>query len=151
MRRGMWALIILAVFPLSVFAGSLPQNYTVKEHSYMWRADGNSATQGTGSIVNYPTITSGTATAILSQVTTADVPAIPTASGTLPGTGSFIKVVASGGASGGNINVEINCPAISQGIEAFLRRADELAAKYGAGFALDTRAREALKKFQPTY
>ena len=114
MRRGMWALIILAVFPLSVFAGSLPQNYTVKEHSYMWRADGNSATQGTGSIVNYPTITSGTATATLSQVTTADVPAFPTASGTLPGTGSFIKVVASGGASGGNINVEINCPAISQ-------------------------------------
>ena len=37
------------------------------------------------------------------------------------------------------------------GIEAFLHRADELAAKYGAGFALDTRAREALKKFQPTY
>jgi 3-hydroxyacyl-CoA dehydrogenase/enoyl-CoA hydratase/3-hydroxybutyryl-CoA epimerase len=37
------------------------------------------------------------------------------------------------------------------GIEAFLRRADKLAAKYGAGFALDTRAREALKKFQPTY
>ena len=93
---------------------SLVQNYTVQEHSYLWRADGNSATQGTGSIVNYPTITSGTATATLSQVTTADVPAIPTASGTLPGTGSFIKVVASGGASGGNINVEINCPAISQ-------------------------------------
>ncbi|RID98591.1 3-hydroxyacyl-CoA dehydrogenase NAD-binding domain-containing protein [Simplicispira hankyongi] len=37
------------------------------------------------------------------------------------------------------------------GVEAFLRRADELAAKYGAGFALDARAREALKKFQPTY
>ena len=93
---------------------SLPQNYTVREHSYMWRADGSSATQGTGSIVNYPTLTSGTASATLSQVTTADVPTIPNASGTLPGTGSFIKAVASGGASGGNINIEFDIPAISQ-------------------------------------
>ena len=76
--------------------GDLPTNYTVRSHSYLWRADGSSATQGTGSIVNYPTLTSGTATATLSQVTTADVPAIPTASGTLPGSGSFIKVVAFG-------------------------------------------------------
>ena len=93
---------------------SLPQNYVVKEHSYIWRADGSSATQGTGSIVNYPTLTSGTASATLSQVTTADVPAIPNASGTLPGSGSFIKVVASGGASGGNIDVSLNITAISQ-------------------------------------
>lgn len=93
---------------------SLSRDYTIKEHAYLWRADGNSGTQGTGSIVNYPTLTSGTASATLSQVTTADVPTIPNATGTLPGTGSFIKVVASGGASGGNINVEINCPAISQ-------------------------------------
>jgi hypothetical protein len=93
---------------------SLPQSYVAKEHAYLWRADGNSATQGTGSIVNYPTLTSGTASATLSQVTTADVPTIPNASGTLPGSGSFIKVVASGGASGGNIDVSLNITAISQ-------------------------------------
>ena len=42
---------------------SLPQNYTIKEHAYLWRADGSSGTQGTGSIVNYPTLTGGTASA----------------------------------------------------------------------------------------
>ena len=88
--------------------GSLPQNYTIKEHAYLWRADGSSATQGTGSIVNYPTLTSGTASATLSQVTTADVPTIPNSTGTLPGTGSFIRAVASGGASGGNIDISLN-------------------------------------------
>ena len=92
---------------------SLPQNYTIKEHAYLWRADGSSGTQGTGSIVNYPTLTGGTASATLSQVTTAEVPTIPNGTGTLPGTGSFIKVVASGGASGGNIDVSINIPAKS--------------------------------------
>ena len=92
---------------------SLPQNYTIKEHAYLWRADGSSGTQGTGSIVNYPTLTSGTASATLSQVTTAEVPTIPNGTGTLPGTGSFIKAVASGGASGGNIDVSINIPAKS--------------------------------------
>ena len=90
---------------------SITQNYTIKEHSYLWRADGSSSTQGTGSIVGYPALTSGTATATLSQVTTADVPTIPNASGTLPGTGSFIKVVAAGGASGGSIDLEINISA----------------------------------------
>ena len=109
----MWAIIALVLLPVSAFAGSLPQNYTIKEHSYLWRADGSSGTQGTGSIVNYPTLTSGTASATLSQVTTAEVPTIPNSTGTLPGTGSFIKVVASGGASGGNIDVSINIPAKS--------------------------------------
>ncbi len=94
--------------------GTLPTNYTVRSHSYLWRADGSSSTQGTGSIVNYPTLTSGTASAALSQVTTADVPTIPNATGVLPGTGSFIKVVASGGASGGNIDISLNITAISQ-------------------------------------
>ena len=106
---------LAAVFvPLSAFAGTLPQNYTIKEHAYLWRADGSSATQGTGSIVNYPNLTSGTASATLSQVTTAEVPTIPNSTGTLPGTGSFIKVVASGGASGGNIDISLNITAISQ-------------------------------------
>lgn len=97
--------------PWSVWAGSLPHDYVMQEHAYLWRADGNSGTQGTGSIVNYPTLTSGTASATLSQVTTADVPAIPNSTGTLPGTGSFIKVVASGGASGGNIDISLNISA----------------------------------------
>lgn len=88
---------------------ALPQNYTVQEHGYIWRADGSSAAQGTGSIVGYPTITSGTATATLSQVATA--PELPKTG--LPGSGSFIKVEASGGASGGNIDIEINCTAAS--------------------------------------
>ena len=114
MKRGMWALLFWVLFPLSAFAGTLPQNYTIKEHSYIWRADGNSATQGTGSIINYPTLTSGTASATLSQVTTADVPTIPNSTGTLPGTGSFIKVVASGGASGGSLNIGVDIPTISQ-------------------------------------
>lgn len=94
--------------------GNLPSNYQVQSHSYIWRADGSSGTQGTGSIVNYPTLTSGTASATLSQVTTTDVPTIPNTTGTLPGTGSFIKAVASGGASGGNIDISINITAISQ-------------------------------------
>ncbi len=113
-RRTALLAVLCWLVPAISFAGSLPQNYVVKEHSYLWRADGNTATQGTGSIVNYPTITSGTASAILSQVTTSGVPAIPTASGTLPGTGSFIKVDASGGASGGNIDISLNITAISQ-------------------------------------
>lgn len=111
----MWALLFWVLLPLSAFAGTLPQNYTIKEHAYIWRADGNSATQGTGSILNYPSITgTSTATATLSQVTTADVPTIPNSTGTLPGTGSFIKAVASGGASGGSLNIGIEIPTISQ-------------------------------------
>ncbi len=94
--------------------GALPTNYTVRSHSYLWRADGSSATQGTGSIVNYPTLTSGTLSCALSQVTTADVPTIPTATGTLPGTGSFIKAECTGGASGGNADISLNITAISQ-------------------------------------
>jgi len=113
-RRTALLAVLCWLVPAISFAGSLPQNYVVKEHSYLWRADGNSGTQGTGSIVNYPTLTSGTASATLSQVTTSGVPAIPTASGTLPGTGSFIKVDASGGASGGNIDISLNITAISQ-------------------------------------
>jgi hypothetical protein len=90
-----------------------PTNYTLKEHTYLWRADGNSATQGTGSIVNYPTLTSGTMTATLSQVPTSQVPTLPTVDGRVPGSGSFIKVVASGGASGGNVDVSMNISASS--------------------------------------
>ncbi len=37
------------------------------------------------------------------------------------------------------------------GIEAFERRADELAAKYGPGFALSPEAREAIRRHQPRY
>ena len=37
------------------------------------------------------------------------------------------------------------------GVEAFCRRADELAAVHGAGFALDTQAREAIARHQPRY
>ena len=36
-------------------------------------------------------------------------------------------------------------------IEAFFKCADELAAKYGAGFALETKVREAIREFQPAY
>ena len=90
-----------------------PTNYTLKEHTYLWRADGNSATQGTGSIVNYPTLTGGTMTATLSQVPTSQVPPFPTVDGRVPGSGSFIKVVASGGASGGNVDVSMNISASS--------------------------------------
>lgn len=71
---------------------SLPQDYTVRPHSYLWRADGSSGTQGTGSIVNYPTLGAGTVTATLSQVSGTEVPSVPNASGALPGSGSFIKV-----------------------------------------------------------
>lgn len=113
-RRGMWAILVFSLLPVAAFAGTLPQNYTVQSHGYIWRADGSSATQGTGSIGSYPNITgTGTATATLSQVTTASVPTIPTASGTLPGSGSFIKVDAAGGASGGTINIEITVASTS--------------------------------------
>jgi len=37
------------------------------------------------------------------------------------------------------------------GVEAFCKRADELAAAHGAGFALDARAREAIANHQPRY
>lgn len=90
---------------------SLPQNYTVKEHSYIWRADGSSATQGTGSIPSYPSITgTSTATATLSQVTAAEAPSSAT---TIPGSGSFMQVVINGGASGGTINIDFNISSIS--------------------------------------
>lgn len=86
----------------------LPTNYTVQSHSYLWRADGSSSTQGTGSIFNYPTLTNSTATASLSQVTS--VPTLANAGGTLPGSGSFIKAVISGGVSGGTIQMIITIP-----------------------------------------
>ena len=35
------------------------------------------------------------------------------------------------------------------GIDAFLRRADELAARHGAGFAMDAKAREAIRRHRP--
>lgn len=37
------------------------------------------------------------------------------------------------------------------GVEAFLRRADELAQRFGPGFALDAAARAAISRFQPRY
>ena len=37
------------------------------------------------------------------------------------------------------------------GVEAFLQRADELAARYGTGFALDAKVREVVRNFHPTY
>ncbi|WP_313081542.1 3-hydroxyacyl-CoA dehydrogenase NAD-binding domain-containing protein [Pulveribacter sp.] len=37
------------------------------------------------------------------------------------------------------------------GVPAFLRRADELAQRHGAGFALDARARAAIEQHQPRY
>ena len=37
------------------------------------------------------------------------------------------------------------------GVDAFLRRADELAERHGAGFALDDKAREAIRTHQPQY
>jgi len=37
------------------------------------------------------------------------------------------------------------------GVEAFLKRADELAAKYGSGFTLETKVRDAVREFQPRY
>lgn len=104
------SLLIGLLWAGSALAGSLPQNYTVKEHSYLWRADGSSSTQGTGSIFNYPTLTNSTATATLSQVTTASVPTLPNSGGTLPGSGSLIKAVISGGASGGTIQMIITVP-----------------------------------------
>lgn len=78
--------------------GALPQNFTVKEHGYIWRADGSSATQGSGSISGWPTKTSGTASFTLSQVTTSPTGAMP------PGSGSLIKVTGSAGASPGSIS-----------------------------------------------
>src|SRR5450830_910891 len=37
------------------------------------------------------------------------------------------------------------------GIEAFVKRADELAAKFGAGFALTDEVKSAIKRFEPVY
>jgi 3-hydroxyacyl-CoA dehydrogenase/enoyl-CoA hydratase/3-hydroxybutyryl-CoA epimerase len=37
------------------------------------------------------------------------------------------------------------------GVDAFLRRAEELAAKYGTGFAVDARVRETIQKLAPVY
>lgn len=77
---------------------TLPQNYTVKEHGYIWRADGSSATQGSGSISGWPTKTNGTASFTLSQVTEGPDGYTP------PGSGTLIKVTGSAGASPGSIS-----------------------------------------------
>ena len=37
------------------------------------------------------------------------------------------------------------------GIEAFVQRADELAAKFGAGFALSDEVKAAIVRYQPVY
>ena len=37
------------------------------------------------------------------------------------------------------------------GIEAFFKRTDELAAKYGAEFALETKAQETIRHYRPIY
>ncbi|HOB44164.1 MAG TPA: hypothetical protein PKH75_13485, partial [Bacillota bacterium] len=37
------------------------------------------------------------------------------------------------------------------GVEAFLKRADELAAKHGTGFALDGHVRELVTRFRTRY
>jgi len=37
------------------------------------------------------------------------------------------------------------------GVEAFLQRSDQLAAAYGAGFALDSDTRRAITQFRPAY
>ena len=37
------------------------------------------------------------------------------------------------------------------GVEAFLQRADELAVKYGSGFGVDQKLRDALQTYRPMY
>jgi 3-hydroxyacyl-CoA dehydrogenase/enoyl-CoA hydratase/3-hydroxybutyryl-CoA epimerase len=37
------------------------------------------------------------------------------------------------------------------GVGAFLKRADELAAKYGAQFSVDAKTRDSIEGFRPTY
>jgi len=37
------------------------------------------------------------------------------------------------------------------GIEVFFKRADELAQKYGQGFALGEKVKDTIKNFRPTY
>ena len=37
------------------------------------------------------------------------------------------------------------------GVDAFLRRAEALAAKFGAGFVVDAKVREAIEQFRPVY
>lgn len=86
--------------------------HTVKSHSYVWRADGNSATQGSGAIFNWPTLTGGTASCALSQVS--DNTTLP-AGAPLGGSTTlhYIKADCTGGASGGTIEFYISTPVTS--------------------------------------
>lgn len=108
MRRLAGALLLLLLVSPAM-AGSLPSKYTVQSHSYLWRADGNSATQGSGSIFNWPTVTNSTASCTLSQVTTSPTGVMP------PGSGTLIKGVCTGGVSGGTPLLIIGTPSNATG------------------------------------
>lgn len=97
-------LIVSLLFAVNASAATISQRYTAQSHSYLWRADGSSTTQGTASIENYPTVTSGTASVTMSQVTVSPTGTMP------PGSGSLIKAVLSGGASGATVQVYIKRP-----------------------------------------
>lgn len=97
-RRAALLAVLCWLIPSLSLAGSLPQNYTVKEHAYIWRADGSSSTQGSGSISGWPTKTSGTASCTLSQVTESPNGVMP------PGSGTLIKAACTAGASPGSIS-----------------------------------------------
>lgn len=96
--KPLWGALIGLSLAVNASAAALPTNYTVQSHGYIWRADGSSATQGSGSISGWPTKTSGTASCTLSQVTASPNGFMP------PGSGTLIKVACTAGASPGSIS-----------------------------------------------
>lgn len=107
-RRTALLAVLCWLIPALSLAAALPENMLVQSHrGYIWRVDGSSATQGSGSIANYPTKTTGTVSYTLSQVTESPLGTMP------PGSGTLIKAVVIGGASGGNITINFKAPGIT--------------------------------------
>jgi hypothetical protein len=106
--------IMIVLYSCETYSSPLSSGYIVQSHSYVWRADGSSATQGVGSILQFGsgTISCSTVTSAnqvtQSQINSSFVPG--GAQVVIPGSGTFIQQTCNGGATGGIMQYTITVP-----------------------------------------
>ena len=109
MRIGLGLLLVSCGLTSSLQADPLPTGYKISTGTTIWDASGAGPNNGLSSVVTY---TSGTAscgtpsTVTRSQIDESAFPGAAVAA--IPGSGSYIKVVMSGGSSGGNCSIDLD-------------------------------------------
>jgi|CXWL01.1.fsa_nt_gi peptidoglycan/xylan/chitin deacetylase (PgdA/CDA1 family) len=116
MLKSFFCIALLVVCNGLAWGTALPIGQITQPAQTLWNASGSSATQGLGSITTANTGTASCSAPVQvtqTQINTTNVPG--QATWALPGSGVFIKVVCTGGGSGGTVRHNINTPAVTLG------------------------------------